>query len=81
MASEQAKRVNLVLQAVANEINAALRHAAGTEVAFVLVVSTEGAAQYVSNASRPEGIELLESLLSRMQVLKADIPAHYNPDL
>ncbi|MEY5098662.1 MAG: hypothetical protein RJA36_1381, partial [Pseudomonadota bacterium] len=38
-------------------------------------------AQYVSNATRDDGRELIESLLARWKAGRADIPAHYNPDL
>jgi hypothetical protein len=40
-----------------------------------------GVAQYVSNASRKDGTDLIESLLARWKANRADIPAHYNPDL
>ena len=39
------------------------------------------AAQYVSNCDRKDGSELIESLLARWKAGRADIPAHYNPDL
>ncbi len=54
---------------------------AGEPIAFVLIVSVEKTAQYVSNASRPDGTEMIESLLARWKAKRADIPAHYNPDL
>ena len=54
---------------------------AGNHCAFVLLVSHDGVTQYVSNASRADGVELIESLLARWKQGRADIPAHYNPDL
>jgi hypothetical protein len=77
----QSLRVSLVLQRLAAEISATLSHAAGEEIAFVLIVSADKTAQYISNASRPDGTELIESLLARWKANRADIPAHYNPDL
>jgi hypothetical protein len=47
----------------------------------VLVCQAEQVAQYVSNTKRADGIELIESLLARWKAGRADIPAHYNPDL
>jgi len=76
-----AVRVSLVLQDLAAGINAVLAEAAGEPVAFVLVLQVEGTAQYVSNAERKDGVELIESLLARWKAGRADIPAHYNPDL
>jgi hypothetical protein len=49
--------------------------------AFVLMVNTREVTQYVSNASREDGKALIESLLERWSNNRADIPAHYNPDL
>ena len=37
--------------------------------------------QYVANVKREEGVALLEDLLARWKAGRADIPAHYNPDL
>lgn len=74
-------KTSLVLQRLANEINATLAHAAGEELAFVLIVSADKTVQYISNASRQDGVELIESLLERWRAGRADIPAHYNPDL
>lgn len=77
----QTEKVSLILQRLSHEIDAALEHAAGEKIAFVLLLSTDMNAQYVSNAKREDGLKLIESLYSRWKVGKADIPAHYNPDL
>lgn len=77
----QSIRVSLALQPLADVISEALREVAGEEIAFVLLVSADKTAQYVSNASREDGTELIESLLARWKANRADIPAHYNPDL
>ena len=77
----QSYRVSVILQRLAAEINAELRHAAGEELAFVLIVSADKTAQYVSNTKRADGVELIEGLLSRWKAGRADIPAHMNPDL
>lgn len=79
--SAQAIRVSLALQQFAEAINEGFKEIAGEEIAFVLIVSVDKTAQYVSNASRADGTELIESLLARWKANRADIPAHYNPDL
>lgn len=76
-----ATQLSLAMQTVAAAINEFLTAVAGKEVAFVLVLQDDDVAQYVSNASRADGTALLESLLARWQANRADIPAHYNPDL
>ena len=77
----QSLRVSLALQEIASTLNTVLTDVAGEEVAFVLVVQADKVAQYVSNTKRQDGQELLESLLARWKANRADIPAHYNPDL
>lgn len=79
--SGQSIAVSLRLQDLASSIADVLQDVAGEPIAFVLIVSVENTAQYVSNANREEGTELIESLLARWKARKADIPAHYNPDL
>ena len=71
------------MQDIAKQLNDLLTDATGTgeEIAWVLVCQADGVAQYVSNASRMDGTELIESLLARWKAGRADIPAHYNPDL
>ncbi len=78
---KQTLAVSLTLQQLASFINDALGAAAGEPVPWVLVLQTDGAAQYVSNTERADGVELIQSLLDRWQAGRADIPAHYNPDL
>jgi hypothetical protein len=75
------KAVSLSLQELARVVSNYLKKSAGEPIAFVLIVSVDNTAQYVSNASREDGRELIESLLARWQAGRADIPAHYNPDL
>jgi hypothetical protein len=77
----QAAKVSLRLQDIAAGLSDLLADIAGEPIAFVLVVSVDKTAQYVSNASRADGTELIESLLARWKANRADIPAHYNPDL
>jgi hypothetical protein len=77
----QSLRVSLALQSIADSLNKLLTEAAGEEIAFVLVVQADKVAQYVSNTKREDGTELIESLLARWKAGRADIPAHYNPDL
>jgi hypothetical protein len=68
------------LQDIAASLSDVLQDIAGEPIAFVLVMQADKTAQYVSNASRQDGKELIESLLGRWQAGRADIPAHYNPD-
>ena len=79
--SSPTERISLVLQPLAAEIRSTLRHEAGEETPFLLVVQSGDVVQYVSNADRSEGIEVLRGLLERWEAGRADIPAHYNPDL
>jgi len=73
--------LSIALQDVAASINDVLHQIAGEPVAFVLVLQSGGVAQYVSNATRDNGAALIEDLLARWKAGRADIPAHYNPDL
>jgi hypothetical protein len=73
--------LSLRLQDIAQSLAQVLDEVAGEPIAFVLVLSADKTAQYVSNASRPDGTEMIESLLARWKAGRADIPAHYNPDL
>lgn len=74
-------RISIALPTVAKHIDAALTDTAGLDVPWVLVCQVDGVAQYVSNTQRPDGTALIESLLERWKAGRADIPAHYNPDL
>lgn len=73
--------LSLRIQDIAQSLDDVLTEIAGHRVSFVFVVEGDGVAQYVSNASRPDGRALLESLIERWDTNRADIPAHYNPDL
>ena len=79
--SQQASDVSLRLQDIAQSLKTILEDIAGEPIGFVLVVSVDKTTQYVSNCKRSDGTELLESLLARWKSNRADIPAHYNPDL
>lgn len=68
-------------QALAQALAETLEQITGEPVAFVLVVQADKVAQYVSNCDRKDGVDLIESLLARWKANRADIPAHYNPDL
>lgn len=77
----QSLRLSIAMQDIAASVEDMLESAAGEPVAFVLVCQADGVAQYVSNANRADGSELIEGLLARWKAGRADIPAHYNPDL
>lgn len=74
-------RLSVDLQEIAARLQTMLQQSAGEPCAFVLVCQSDGVAQYVSNADRKDGRELIETLLARWNAGRADIPAHYNPDL
>ena len=74
-------RLSIALRGIAQRLNELLTEAAGEEIGWVMVCQADGVAQYVSNTDRKDGRELLESLLDRWNAGRADIPAHYNPDL
>ncbi len=75
-------RLSLELQDIAARLQAMLELAAGQPCMFVLVCQADdNVAQYVSNGARKDGRELIEGLLARWKAGRADIPAHYNPDL
>lgn len=74
-------RLSLRLQDIAASLEDVLSEIAGKRLSFVLVVETDAVVQYVSNAARPDGKALIQELLKRWDAGRADIPAHYNPDL
>ena len=74
-------RLSVDLQDIAARLHTMLEQSAGEPCAFVLVCHTDGVAQYVSNTDRKDGRDLIESLLARLKAGRADIPAHYNPDI
>lgn len=78
----QYKKVSLQLQRISNEVNASLRQAAGEECAFFLLTQTpDGVVHYISNAPREGTAMLMVTQLQHWDAGRADIPAHYNPDL
>lgn len=79
--SDVATKLSLSLQDIAALVEDEIQLRAGEPCAFVLVVQAGKTAQYISNASREDGAKLIESLLVRWKANRADIPAHYNPDL
>lgn len=74
-------RISVQGQAIAQALSDTLENIAGEPVAFVLVLQADKVAQYLSNCERKDGVDLIESLLARWKAGRADIPAHYNPDL
>ena len=74
-------RLSVRLQDIAQSLADVLDKVAGEPIPFVLVLSADKTAQYISNCARKDGRELIESLLARWMAGRADIPAHYNPDL
>lgn len=72
---------SLQAQQLAQALSETLENIAGEPIAFVLIVQADKVAQYVSNCKRADGVDLIESLLARWKANRADIPAHYNPDL
>jgi len=75
------QQLSVGMQTVAARIDGTLSELAGAEVPWVLVCQVDGVAQYVGNVRREDGTALIRSLLERWDAGRADIPAHYNPDL
>ena len=73
--------LSLKLQDIAGALSDVLNEAAGESIPFVLVLEADKVAQYISNCDRKDGADLIRSLLARWDSNRADIPAHYNPDL
>lgn len=74
-------RLSVRLQDIAQSLSEVLDEVAGEPVPFVLMLNADKVAQYISNCDRKDGRELIEMLLARWKAGRADIPAHYNPDL
>ncbi len=74
-------KLSLHLQEITTVLDKMLEQAAGERVSFVLIIQADTVAQYTSNTKREDGVKLIESLLDRWKRNRADIPAHYNPDL
>ena len=74
-------RLSVSLQAIAQQLDDALADVAGKRVNFVLVLDADDVSQYISNCQRADGVAIIEGLLARWKAGRADIPAHYNPDL
>ena len=79
--AEAAKRLSCNLQQAAAAIQQFLSDLAGTRVEFILLAHTDHVLQYISTIDRQQSMEILADLLDRWEKNKADIPAHYNPDL
>jgi hypothetical protein len=81
MDRELAKRLSVELQAIATLMEEWLQVITGQRCGFVLLFSIDDVTQYVANVERAEGVDLIRGLLERWEAGRADIPAHYNPDL
>ena len=73
--------LSLSMQQLARVVDDFLANRAGERLPFVLMLQLDGAAQYVSNCARADGAQMIRDLLARWDAGRADIPAHYNPDL
>ena len=63
--SNQAVRVSMFLNELAGDTDDALRLCAGERIPFVLILQTDGVAQYVSNCDRTEDHPQHDSLTTR----------------
>ena len=79
--AEAAKRLSCNLQQAAQAIREYLSELAGDKVEFILLAHTGGVLQYVSTIDRQQSMEMLTELFDHWKHSRADIPAHYNPDL
>lgn len=79
---QPSKRVSTQLQRISHELERNLEHAADGPVAFIVLLQTsDGIVQYVNNIDRADAELLLTTQLKHWLDGRADIPAHYNPDL
>lgn len=67
--------MSLALQMLATVINSSLRLANRQPVAWALVMQIDNVAQYVSNASREDGLALVEDMLQRWREDAPSTPA------
>lgn len=74
-------KLSVALQEISHILEVLLEQAAGERISFVLILNADNVSQYVSNCKREDGVKLIEHLLERWRKGRADIPAHYNPDL
>lgn len=72
--SPAALRLSEGLGDIARELDARLERAAGTRVAFTLIVWTDGAANYISSASREDVLRELPDFMESMA--RGDPPLH-----
>lgn len=78
---DAAKRLSAQIQPLAGALEQMLKDMTGERVSFVLMMSVGQVTSYAANVEREDGMGLLRELLERWEAGKADIPAHYNPDL
>mgnify|MGYP000878843355 FL=1 len=81
MNNDQTIAISMSLQQLAQEVDDFLALRAGERVPFTITLQIGGVAQYVSNCARSDGAQMIRDLLARWEANRADIPAHYNPDL
>lgn len=81
MNNDQTIAISMSLQQLAQEVDDFLALRAGERVPFAITLRVGGVAQYVSNCARSDGVQMIRDLLARWEAGRADIPAHYNPDL
>ena len=79
--AEAAMRLSCNMQQAAKTIQDYLNFVADGQVEFILLAHTDNVLQYLSTIDREQSMKMLEELLNRWKSNKADIPAHYNPDL
>jgi hypothetical protein len=81
MNDPESESLAIALTHLGGALDKVLRAEVGVDVPFVLICQINHVAQYISNADRGDGMALIRSLLERWETGRADIPAHYNPDL
>lgn len=81
MSKAQIIAVSVAMPQLAEIVDDFLAAQAGERVPFVIVTQVGEVAQYVSNTVRSDGADMIERLLAHWKANRADIPAHYNPDL
>lgn len=82
MTTKLTQYVSISMQELANAADKYLHAIAGKRQSFVIIVAdSDGVAHDVYNCSKADAKTLLEGQIKHWDDGKAEIPAHYNPDL
>ena len=74
--NETTRVLSLQLSEVADNLRADIKEKTGEDLAFTLMIFTEGRAQYISTTDRATSIEQIENMLDYWKRDLPDVPAH-----